>query len=192
MKKILLFICFAFACQMAFSQSQEKKKKAQQMFGVAVALNYAKIVGEHEENDPLWGGQAGVYLAIWKAERAMLTTYLLYSMMGTKFSDDSKYRLNYLVLPFLFQYMLAANLYLGAGLQPGILLSAKYKLDDQSIDAKDNLKTFDLGIPVQLSYDLNKSLSLGLNVTPGITKINETGTGSARNFGAGLRVTYRF
>lgn len=193
MKKILLIVCLAFACQTVMAQNDDdKKKKMEEMFGLALGLTYSNIVGEDENNDALIGGHAGVYLALWKAQRVMLTSYLLYNMMGAKFYDDSKYRLSYLVLPLVLQYMLVSNLYLGAGLQPGLLLAAKYKYNDQSIDVKDNLKSFELAVPIMLSYYFAKSLVIGLGATPGITKINETGNQSVRNFSAGLRLTYRF
>lgn len=194
MKKILLIVCLALMCQTMKAQDDADKKKMEQMFGISLGLTYANIVGEHEDNDGLWGGQAGVYLALLKAKRYMITTYLLYTMMGAQLSGlyDYKYRLSYLVLPFMFQYMLASNLYLGAGLQPGILLSAKQKFDDQSDDIKDAFKTFDLGIPIMLSYYLANNLTIGLGATPGITRINENGNNSARNFAGNLRLTYRF
>jgi hypothetical protein len=193
MKKILLIVCLAFACQTVIAQDDDdKKKKMEDMFGISLGLSYANIVGEHEDNDPVWGGQAGVYLGLWRAQRAMLTTYLLYTMMGAKFSDDAKYRFGYLILPIVFQYMLFNNFYAGAGLQPGLLLSAKYKYNDQDIDIKDNLNTFDLAIPILLTYHLARSFSVGLGVTPGLTKLNESGPNTARNFGGSLRFTYRF
>lgn len=195
MKKILLIVCLALVCQSSMAQDDiDDKKKMEEMFGISLGLTYANIVGKHEDNSGAWGGQAGLYLALLKAKTYMITTYLLYSMMGAELSGiyDYKYRLNYLVMPFLFQYMLASNLYLGAGLQPGILLSAKQKYNDQSVDIKDGFKTFDLGVPILLSYYLAKSLTVSIGATPGITKINENGTGSARNFVGNLRLTYRF
>jgi len=60
-----------------------------------------------------------------------------------------------------------------AGLQPGILLSAKDKFGDTSDDTKDLMKIFDLGIPIGIGYQINEKIGVGFRVIPGITNIFE-------------------
>jgi len=195
MKKILILFCLALTCQAAISQMDpetEKKKKMEEMFGISLGLNYAKIVGEHEDNDPLWRGHAGLYMGLWRKDRWLLNTLLLYSMMGTKFSDDANYSLSYLVLPIMINYMIIQQLYFGLGVQPGLLLSAKYKLNDQSTDIKDNLNSFDFGIPFMLRYQMMRNFALALMITPGMSNIFKTGNNSAKNFVGSLQFTYNF
>jgi hypothetical protein len=89
--------------------------------------------------------------------------------------------------------MVARNLFIGAGIQPGLLLSAKYKYGDQSMDIKDNLKSIDFGIPVHVGYDFTKTFGVGLYYVPGIVDIADNNNGnSIHNSLETLRLTYRF
>lgn len=56
---------------------------------------------------------------------------------------------DYLVMPVLANFYVADGLALKAGVQPGILLSAKY----DGADIKDAMKSFQLQIPVGVSYE---------------------------------------
>ena len=68
-------------------------------------------------------------------------------------------RLWYFNLPLTTRYYFTNNVYGEIGLQPGFLLSAKDNYDGGSYDLKDYVKTFDLGIPLGVTYEFpNKYL----------------------------------
>ena len=184
MKKILILFCLVFACGAAMAQMDpetEKKKKMEEMLGISFGLNYANIVGPHEDNNRLLRGHAGIYMGLWRAEKFLLNTMLLYSMMGAKFDSDANYSLSYLVLPLMINYMIAQNLYFGLGVQPGVLVGGKSKYNDQSTDIKDNLNSFDFGIPLGFRYRVARNFHLALLYTIGVTNIFKNSTNDARN-----------
>jgi hypothetical protein len=115
------------------------------------------------------------------------------SGMSTTSSISGKVSLVYLFIPILYHHVFNNNLYAEAGLQPGFLLSAKDKYDGESYDYKDHVKTFDLGIPVGVGYQLNEKLSLGARATFGVLDINkEESDTSDRNFMLVAVVRYTF
>lgn len=80
-----------------------------------------------------------------------------------------------------------------AGLQPGLLLSAKDKQNGSSTDAKEFYNGFDLGLVAGIGYQPPKSKwSFGLRFVPGLTNINKESTYSVkdRNWAASLRLSY--
>ena len=123
------------------------------------------------------------------------------SMQGARYEADygeglyeGVTRLWYLNLPLTARYPFGNGFYGEAGLQPGILLSAKDKLGGESTVYRDSVKTFDLGIPLGVGYDFPNNFGVGLRVTPGLLNINkgEMTENRDRNFVVALRGTYTF
>lgn len=69
---------------------------------------------------------------------------------------------------------------LKAGVQPGFLLAAKAKEGDVKVDVKEMYKTFDLSIPVGLSYDFKFGLILDARYNIGVTNLAKD-AGCTRN-----------
>jgi outer membrane protein with beta-barrel domain len=123
-----------------------------------------------------------------------------FSMQGGKYKEDNgvagKIVTSYIQLPLLARYKTASGFYGEIGLQPGFLLSAKDKYDGYTDDFKSYVKSFDLGLPIGLGYEMKNGLSLGIRVTPGIFNIDKE-KGDAedqpnKNFVAGFRIAYKF
>ena len=120
------------------------------------------------------------------------------SMQGARYEDDWGYgtvegltRLLYANFPLTARYQLDNGFFGEAGLQPGILLGAKDKVDGESWDYKEWVNTFDVGIPLGVGYNINKNLGVSLRVIPGITNVNAgEGVSRDRNFVVGVRGTY--
>ena len=106
------------------------------------------------------------------AENISIAAGLLYSRQGCDFGeykveymgqkagwDKNQNNLAYLNIPIVFNYYLAKGFAIKAGVQPGFLLSAKNKVDgigntpSTDTDYKDACKTFDLSIPLGISYE---------------------------------------
>ncbi len=68
----------------------------------------------------------------------MLQLEFLLSQQGHAAQDDFSNSLNllYLNIPLMARYNLGYNLNVHAGIQPGILLSAKSKFQDEKFDVK--------------------------------------------------------
>jgi len=82
-------------------------------------------------------------------------------------------------------------------IQPGFLLSAKHKVDGVGNtksfddDMKDACKTFDLSIPLGISYEYEKAV-FDLRYNLGVTKVNKEGDNSSKNSVIQFTVGYKF
>lgn len=80
---------------------------------------------------------------------------------------------------------------LKTGVQPGFLLAAKAKEGDVKVDVKEMYKTFDLSIPVGLSYDFKFGLILDARYNIGVTNLAKD-AGCTRNSVFAVTAGWRF
>ena len=116
-----------------------------------------------------------------------LSAGLIESGQGTKWEDyTSEYRdkegkmvrdeysismsTQMLNIPLLLHAFVAPGLSLEVGVQPGFLLSAKNKMNDEEGDMKSLMKTFDLSIPIGISYEY-MNIQLDLRYNHGLTSL---------------------
>ena len=101
---------------------------------------------------------------------------LIYSMQGAKETVegvDCTMKLDYLNVPILANVYVAPGLAVKLGIQPGFKLSAKAKAETSGASAEvdlDDIKGFDLAIPVGLSYQ-SQNIVLDARYNWGVTKI---------------------
>ena len=114
-----------------------------------------------------------------------LSAGLIESNQGTKTEDITlestnnaketySYSVNTQVLniPLLLHVFVAPGLSFEAGVQPGFLLSAKSKENDEKNDVKSLMKTFDLSIPIGISYEY-ANIQLDLRYNHGLTSLGD-------------------
>ena len=114
-----------------------------------------------------------------------LSAGLIESGQGTKTGDINleytnndketySYSVNTQVLniPLLLHVFVAPGLSFEAGVQPGFLLSAKSKENGTVNDVKSMMKTFDLSIPIGISYEY-MNLQLDLRYNHGLTSLGD-------------------
>ena len=75
-------------------------------------------------------------------------------------------------IPLLLHAFVAPGLSFEVGVQPGFLLSAKNKMNDEEGDMKSLMKTFDLSIPIGISYEY-MNLQLDLRYNHGLTSLGD-------------------
>jgi len=143
-----------------------------------VGMTIANVVGDDVEDSKMKVGLvAGADLIYQVSDRFALSGGLLYAMQGCKQDGvgDPKLKLDYLNVPLLGNLYVAKGLALKAGLQLGFLMSAKASASDSgmsaNVDVKDAFNTFDLSIPVGISYDINNSFVIEGRYNFGMTKI---------------------
>jgi hypothetical protein len=125
------------------------------------------------------GAEFGYYIA----DPFAVTVGVLAAMQGSAFKDNQVYKdqsttLTYLNVPILANYYIVGGLAVKAGIQPGFLLSAKHKFSenyngswhDEEITGTDDMKKFDLSIPVGLSYEF-ADFVIDARYNFGLTKI---------------------
>jgi len=181
MKKLFFLAVAAFLATMSAN--------AQQMFlKPMVGGTLATFSGSDAEDTKMkLGLVAGAEFGYKIAEPFAITAGALVSMQGsgqkdTEYTKDVKTTLTYLNIPILANYEVLPGLCLKAGLQPGFLLSAKLKGEQYSGNGwdefdtdnyKDHCKSFDLSIPMGLSYEISDFV-IDARYNLGLTKIGKS------------------
>lgn len=192
MKKIVLFLFFAAILQSVLSQEKENSplSKVNAMF----APGYSTVNG-----GPSWCGAFGFQLGLETllypiCNNSFVKVGILFSSQGAAYEENydsgldefgyssydsyntkGKVKLSYIGVPIFYSHQFGNGIYAEAGLEPGILVGAKDKIDDgESYDYSDYIKTFHLGLPIGAGYHINEKLSVGAKVLIGLTNINNS------------------
>ncbi len=166
MKKILLTLMAACAV-FSFASAQETGFG----FGVKAGVNISNQTLDDAAKYKA-GFTGGIFVDYRTCNWFAVSVDVLYSRQGSKIKDsDVKLRTDYLNIPVLANFYLTRGMALKTGVQPGFLLAAKAKEGDVKVDAKNIYKTFDLSIPVGLSYDFKFGLILDARYNIGVTNL---------------------
>jgi opacity protein-like surface antigen len=181
----------------------DKWDKEEDMIEIGVGGNVATITGDSPDYSSVGGIQIGIRTkGVNLSKKASLGIGMEFSMQGGK-SDSYEYvpggesnnrstttRLNYLNVPIVVRFQNDRHgFFAEAGLQPGLLLSAKKK-GTATTNLKESFKKLDIGIPVRVGYKLKNKFGIALGVTPGLMNINKNSEVKKRNFVASLGLSY--
>lgn len=222
MKKMLMIVAMAVCCMAANAQNEVGKLTIQPKVGFNVSnLTGAEIVtgtNSTESANMKLGLVIGAEAEYGIAQNFSVAAGLLYSMQGCDFGEFkasfpdaygniveqgwSKNQSNvaYLNIPIVANYYLAPGFAIKAGIQPGFLLSAKKKIDgvgitpNEDIDFKKELNSFDLSIPLGLSYETDNFVIDG-RYNLGLTKLNKesvSGEKDIKNSVIQVTIGYKF
>lgn len=151
--------------------------------GVNLANNKVSVLGVSASGSNLIGIHAGVTYTHPINETISLRPGLLYSMKGTKATDDSggtdvesKQRINYLEIPIDVVYD-AGSLNLFAGPYLGYGLNASVSQGDESMDVdfdEGGFKRLDFGLNLGIAYEVNEQISIGAQYGLGLANLDDT------------------
>ena len=90
----------------------------------------------------------------------------------------------------MVNFYVAKGFALKIGLQPGFLVNAKA----ESVDNKDAFESFNLSMPIGLSYEFKNGITLDLRGTPGLTAVNKNSSSDwkLRSDCSTLTIGYKF
>lgn len=157
MKKLFVMAALVLSSVGAFAQTTLQPK---------VGLNVSTI----GDNDWKAGVAAGLELQTNIAPKLDFAIGALYSVQGYKAKDvkvggmefeGGKWNPGYLNVPVTLNYYVVPGLAVKAGLQPGFLVNK---------DDAEGVKTFDLSVPVGLSYEY-QNIVLDARYNIGVTKV---------------------
>ena len=137
MKKLFVMAAMVLSSVGAFAQQAAGTTTIQPKVG----LNVSTIA----DGDWKAGFAAGAELQYQATDKVGIAVGALYSAQGTK-SDHVTWTPGYINVPVTLNYYVAQGLALKAGIQPGFMVGK----DDMPDEV---LKTFDLSVPVGLSYE---------------------------------------
>ena len=164
MKKFMMMVAMAFATLTASAQAKAGTLTLKPLVGI----NVANITDG--DFDAKVGLAAGAELGYQLNESFAVTAGAIYSMQGAK-SDELKMNLDYINIPILANYYITKGLAVKAGIQPAFKVKSEAKVDVVSVDL-DMFKSFDLSIPVGLSYEVSDFV-IDARYNWGMTKVLE-------------------
>jgi hypothetical protein len=158
------------------------------------------IYNVHNDNDYRYdskiGFHAGLIAHIHLADNFALQPEAVYSTQGAEYrnsNSNTKFHLDYINVPFLFQFMFDNGFRLQAGPQIGFLVSAKSKDNDFTVDHQDDINPIDLGIAFGMSYVHNPSgFGIDARYNLGLSNIYENSSSASYNRGFQVGVFYLF
>lgn len=156
MKKLLLSLVAVLTITTASAQEFG--------WGVKAGVNLASAVGSDVEDvTSKVDFVGGLFVEYKTAGFFAVSLEALYSGQGFKVKDtDYRADVSYLNVPILANFYIGDNFAIKAGIQPGFLLGAKMHNGGESADYKDYVNSFDLSIPVGVSYQLDCGLLFDL------------------------------
>ena len=147
---------------------------AQQAVGIKGGVNSANLSGF--EGRSRISAHAGVFLHHTINKNWCFQPELLYSGEGQRYISNGIERtlaLSYLQLPLMIQYYPTPQVYLEAGPQFGLLLSAQDKVDEESghINAKDDFTAAQVALGLGLGFKATEQLILYGRYNFGLTDV---------------------
>ena len=162
MKKFLVMAAMVLSSVGAFAQQAAGTTTIQPKVGLNVST-----IGD---NDWKAGFAAGAELQHQCSDKLGIAAGVLYSVQGYKAKDvkiagltaeGGKWNPGYLNIPITLNYYAVPGLAIKAGVQPGFMVNK---------DDAEGVKTFDLSIPVGLSYEY-QNIVLDARYNIGVTKV---------------------
>jgi hypothetical protein len=198
---------FVIAAMMVAAVAANAQITLKPMAGLTIAT-----ITDMEDNSFRPGLAAGAEAEYLVNDMFGVSGGLLVSMQGTNYDDysvtvngvtngwkDYSSTLTYLNIPLLANVHVAKGFAIKAGVQPGILLSAKTKQteivnnaeNDWDRSSTDGLKKLDISIPLGVSYEISDFV-IDARYNLGLTKINENGSNSSKNSVIMVTLGYKF
>ena len=169
MKKFMMMVAMAFATLTASAQAEAGTVSLKPLVGITVANT------TNGNGDAKVGLAAGAELEYQMNETFALSVGALYSMQGSK-AEAGKLNLDYINIPILANAYIAKGLAVKVGVQPAFKVSSKIKAGGVEVDVDkvydNDIKSFDLSIPLGLSYEISDFV-IDARYNWGVTKLLE-------------------
>lgn len=192
MKRFVFIASVMMLPLMAYAQREVGTLSFQPKAGLSVAY-YTGDDGV--DTKPRFGIVAGAEFEYQLMKELSLSAGMLYSQQGEKgkikepFQEvDLTAKTDYLNFPILANVYVAKGFSVKFGVQPAVNVKAGYSVSNSSFEWEGNLsyygihvKTFDLAIPVGLSYEL-KNFVIDARYNIGVTKMAEGDESRNRTF----------
>lgn len=154
------------------------------VWGIKGGLNLATIKSSNENAQLQTNTRLGYHLAVIShnhlTHKIAIQPELQLSSQGAEVntpSEDYPWRLSYINVPVMFQYMFNNGFRIEAGPYAGVLIGAKAFYDEgTNEDIKDNFKTLDAGLGFGLNYLTYTGFGFGGRYNIGLTNISDIGS----------------
>jgi hypothetical protein len=161
-------------------------------FGLKAGLNVSSLdVKRGADGDSKAGIHFGGLAHVHLAPHLAVQPEIVFSQQGAEFGDD-KWKINYLNIPVLLQFMTGSGFRIQTGPQLGFAISSKFKQGDVEIDNKDDINTVDFSWSFGASYLFPGGIGVDARYNHGITNIYEPEVPEIRNRVFQLGLFYQF
>ncbi|MBZ4041229.1 MULTISPECIES: porin family protein [Flavobacterium] len=155
-------------------------------FGIKGGVNMSNLYSDSDDIDDenaLWGFNAGIFAAFPIADKVFIQPEILYTTKGAELdynvagvAGTNKFKLNYIEVPLLVRFNLTENFNVHVGGYASYLVNAKLTGEgdiefDDELDA-DDFERFDAGLSAGVGLDFNP-ISIGLRYNYGLTTIGK-------------------
>ncbi len=142
--------------------------------------------------DPRLSGHVGGLAHIHLNDVFAIQPEIVFSGEGFKSGKDDYYRLNYLNIPVLAQYMFKSGFRLETGPQAGFLLSGKFKNNSTTTDIKDKYKGVNFAWAFGAGYIMPSGFGFDGRFNLGLTKVNDDNSADIKTGVFQVGVFYQF
>jgi Outer membrane protein beta-barrel domain len=179
MKKLSLFVSVILLGSAVMAQTSAK-------IGIKAGLNVANVALDPEvvDKSSRLGFHGGLVAHIHLSPQWGVQPEILYSGQGFEDNtNDAEWKLNYLNIPIMLQYMFDNGFRIQAGPQVGFLLDGKVAGNGggADVDISNDLKKIDAGLGVGLGYLSYSGFGVEGRYNLGLTNINDVGTNELNN-----------
>lgn len=162
-------------------------------FGLKAGVNIASLsVSPGTDHNSKAGLHVGGLAHIHLSKNFALQPELVFSMQGGQREDDVKWKLNYINIPLLVQYMTENGFRLQTGPQLGLLVSAKSENDDVEVDIKDAFTSTDFSWVFGAGYLFPSGFGVDARYNLGISDVWDASSAKVKNSVFQLGVFYQF
>lgn len=196
MKKMIIMAVVLLSSMATYAQREVGSLTLQPKVGLNVA-DLTELKG-----DVRLGVAAGAELEYQVADIVSLSAGAIYSMQGNKYEYELlkqkakvTHKIDYINVPIMANVYVAKGLAVKLGVQPGFKVSSKLNAETNTIlgktdnSLKTDPKSFDLSIPVGLSYEYS-NVVLDARYNWGVTKVFENS--DAKNSVFQITLGYKF
>ena len=200
MKKFFLMAVMAVACMTTNAQNSRHSEGSitlQPMIGISSGNLRGEYKGtngtiKYDDDDYRTGLAIGAEAEYYTSTHWLsVSAGLMYQQQGWKEKNVPTAKTDYINIPILVNFYVAKGFALKIGLQPGFLVNA----DQDGVDFKNQCNTFNLAMPLGLSYTFKNGITLDLRGAASLTNMNKNdANGDIKWYGdAGmLTIGYKF
>lgn len=184
MKTILVLVLLVSLTTVSYAQDTHFGLKA----GVNISsLDVKRGVDGDAKAGVHFGGLAHVHLA----SHLAVQPEIVFSQQGAKFDGD-KWKINYLNIPVLLQFMTGSGFRIQTGPQLGFAISSKVKSGNVEVDNKDDVNTVDFAWSFGASYLFPEGIGIDARYNHSITNLYEPEVPEIRNRVFQVGLFYQF
>lgn len=195
MKKLMIMAALVLSSVCAMAQHEVGSFTLQPKVGI----NFANMTNMNKPSMRV-GLAAGIEAEYYASDIVSVSLGAIYSMQGCKAKDEyvkETLKLDYINVPILANVYVVPGLAVKLGIQPGFCINKKVELEASTGHeasetlSKDEVKGFDLSIPVGLSYEF-ANFQLDARYNFGLTKAINVEKNSPKNSVIQVTLGYKF